>query len=86
MPDEALEESFDDLSILTIVEWPERLAEQDMPADGLICRLCPGPTEGTRLATLSAIGPLGERCLSLVRSLCPPDDDGRGTAVSLARS
>ena len=67
MPDEALEESFDDPAALTIVEWPERLAGRDMPDNGLICRLAPGPDEGARLAELSAIGPLGKRCLDVVR-------------------
>ena len=69
MPDEALEESFDDPAALTIVEWPERLAERDMPDTGLICRLEPGPDEGSRLAVLEAMGPAGQRCLTVLSSL-----------------
>ena len=68
-PDEALEESLDDPAALTIVEWPERMAQRDMPDDGLICRLEPGPDAGSRLAGLSAVGPLGKRCLDVFVSL-----------------
>ena len=69
LPDEALEESFDDPAALTIVEWPERLAERDMPDNGLICRLEPGPDEGSRLAEITALGPAGQRCLTVFASL-----------------
>ena len=69
MPDEALEESFDDPAALTIVEWSERLAGRDMPDNGLICRLEPGPDEGSRLVTLEAVGPAGQRCLTVFASL-----------------
>ena len=71
-PDEALEDSLDDASVLTIVEWPERMATRDLPDDGLVCRLTAGDTERGRMAALSALGPLGERCLALFRSLYSP--------------
>ena len=68
-PDEALEESFDDPAALTIVEWPERLAERDMPGNGLICRLEPGPNDGSRLVEITALGPAGQRCLDVLKYL-----------------
>ena len=71
-PDEALAESLDDASVLTIVEWPERMAARDLPDDGLACRLTAGDTDCGRAAALSALGPLGERCLTLFRSLYSP--------------
>ena len=71
-PDEALEESLDDASILTIVEWPERMAARDLPGDGLACRLSAGDTDDGRAAALFALGPLGEQCLALFRSLYSP--------------
>lgn len=70
-PDEALGESFDAASTLTIVEWPDHIAKRDFPDDGLICRLNAGQEEYARLAALSAIGPRGERCLEVFCSLYP---------------
>jgi tRNA threonylcarbamoyladenosine biosynthesis protein TsaE len=66
---EALEESFEDASVLTIVEWPEHMAERDLPDDALICRLKVEPRGGTRTATLSAVGLPGESCLEMFCSL-----------------
>ena len=70
--DEALGESLDDASILTIVEWPERMAARDLPEDGLNCRLTALEAEQGRMAALSALGPIGDRCLALFRSLFSP--------------
>lgn len=69
VPDEALEESLDDASILTIIEWPERMAARDMPGDGLVCRLTFRNAEHGRKAALSALGPRGEQCLTRFGSL-----------------
>jgi tRNA threonylcarbamoyladenosine biosynthesis protein TsaE len=66
--DEALEESLDDPAILSIVEWPERLSPRSLPADGLALRLKPGPEENSRRAECTALGPLGEQCLDLLRN------------------
>ena len=71
-PDDALGESLDDDSVLTIVEWPERMAPYYLPDDGLICRLTAWETEQGRAAELSALGPCGERCLELYRKKAPP--------------
>ena len=71
MPDESLGESLDDDAALTIVEWPDRMAERDLPDDGLICRLQGDGEEGVRRAELSALGPLGESCLEVFSSLYP---------------
>jgi tRNA A37 threonylcarbamoyladenosine biosynthesis protein TsaE len=69
--DEALEESLDDPSALSIVEWPERLSLRAAPVDGLALRLEAGPAEDSRRAECSAIGPLGEQCLALVKRIYP---------------
>ena len=66
LPDESLEESLDDSSVLTIVEWPERLSPAGLPADGLIVRFFRGASEEERPVELSVLGPVGGRCLSLV--------------------
>ncbi len=67
--DEALGESLDDLAVLTIVEWPDRMAKRDQPDDGLVCRLEGGGEENTRRAELSAVGPWGASCLEMFCSL-----------------
>ena len=69
--DEALEESLDDPSVLSIVEWPERLAPRFLPADGLALGLKPGPQEDSRQAECTALGPLGDQCLALLRRTHP---------------
>ena len=63
VPDESLGESLDDEAVLTIVEWPEHMAERDLPGDGLACRLTAARGGEGRLAELSAVGPSGKRCL-----------------------
>ncbi len=63
--DEGLEESLDDAGALTIVEWAERIAAKDMPADGIACRLGARAESGTtRKMEFAAFGPAGERCLA----------------------
>lgn len=69
--DEALDESFDDAGALTIVEWPERLAGPDFPDDGVALRLSPGHGPQGRKAEAAALGPLGDRFISLVFGQCP---------------
>lgn len=69
MIEASLEESLDDSSVLTIVEWPDRIANADLPENGLICRLTGSlPCDGEgRKAELSAIGSQGEHYLRLLR-------------------
>jgi tRNA A37 threonylcarbamoyladenosine biosynthesis protein TsaE len=69
--DEALEESLDDPSVLSIVEWPERLSPRAAPVDGLALRLDAGPEENSRRAECSALGPLGEHCMALLNVIYP---------------
>jgi tRNA threonylcarbamoyladenosine biosynthesis protein TsaE len=69
--DEALEESLDDPSVLSIVEWSERLSPLAVPADGLVLRLTPGPEEDSRQAECTALGHLGEQCLLLLHATTP---------------
>jgi tRNA threonylcarbamoyladenosine biosynthesis protein TsaE len=71
--DEALEESLDDAAVLTVVEWPERLATHALPQDGVVCTLMScGTTMGfLRQATLIPLGPRGEHCLSLIAPMYP---------------
>jgi tRNA threonylcarbamoyladenosine biosynthesis protein TsaE len=70
--EEALEESFDDASVLTIVEWPERVNRRDLPKEALTCLLTRLPEEDSRSAELSAVGSSGTRCLEAFRSLYLP--------------
>jgi tRNA threonylcarbamoyladenosine biosynthesis protein TsaE len=67
---EALTESMDDGGCLTLVEWPENMADGDMPGDGVICRLHPGADE-SRTAEFEALGPEGEAVLDMLRALHP---------------
>lgn len=61
--DEALEESLDDASVLTVVEWPERMAAHAVPEDGLVCKLIAcGDLE--RRIELTALGSAGAGNLS----------------------
>jgi tRNA threonylcarbamoyladenosine biosynthesis protein TsaE len=70
--DEALEESFDDAAVLTIVEWPERLAAHALPQDGIACTLALCSTTGLlRQATFTPLGPRGEHWLSLADLMYP---------------
>ncbi len=66
LPDESLEESLDDPSTLTVIEWPERLSPAGLPSDGLVLRFFRGELETERPVELFALGPVGGRCLSLV--------------------
>ena len=70
--DETLEESLDDAAVLTVVEWPERLATHTLPQDGIACTLtlC-GTTGDCRQATFTPLGPRGEHWLSLVAPMYP---------------
>ena len=64
--DEALEESFDDPDVLTLVEWSERLAERDIPQDGLVCRI---RRDGKRAeALLHGLGDIGGSFMDIFRS------------------
>ena len=67
--DESLEESLDDATVLTIVEWPERLAAHALPQDGIACTLTSCGL--LRQAALTPLGPRGEHCLSLIAPVYP---------------
>jgi tRNA threonylcarbamoyladenosine biosynthesis protein TsaE len=69
--DEALEESLDDVNVLTVVEWPERLAAYALPQDGIACKLVSCDSTGLRRAEFTSLGPRGEYCLSLIVSDYP---------------
>ena len=71
--DETLEESLDDAAVLTVVEWPERLAAYALPQDGIACTLTPySTTTGfLRQATFTALGPRGEYSLALIAPVYP---------------
>lgn len=63
---DALAESFDDPAILTVVEWPELMAQADAPRDGIVLALCPGTSDTERQVELVPLGPLGERFLAML--------------------
>lgn len=69
--DETLEESLDDASVLSIVEWSEHLSPGALPIDGLVLHLEAGTGEDSRRAKISALGPRGERCLTLLHATYP---------------
>ena len=71
--DEALAESLDDQSVLTIVEWPDRIPFGDMPVDGLKCRFLQDETGSARRVELMALNHLGDQYLSLVASSYPQE-------------
>ena len=62
-PLDALAESFDDDAVLTVVEWPEHMAREDAPGDGVALALRPGSSETERLAEFTALGPRGRSFL-----------------------
>ena len=62
--DEFLEESFDDPSVLTLVEWPERLATRDLPLERVECRLL--RDQNRPEAIFTATGPAGQAFLNLL--------------------
>ena len=64
--DEALEESFDSPDILTLVEWSERLAERDLPQDGLVCRIVRDKNRAEAL--LHGLGDVGGSFMDIFRS------------------
>jgi tRNA threonylcarbamoyladenosine biosynthesis protein TsaE len=64
-----LAESFDDDAVMTLVEWPEHLADCDRPPDGVVVRLSMGGESGTRFAELEALGPKGENFLRLATEM-----------------
>ncbi len=64
--DEALEESLDNPQVLTIVEWPEHLAEEAFPGDGIACRLTLDARAESRNAEFTALGAGGSDCLVLL--------------------
>ena len=71
---EELEESLDSAAVLTIIEWPERLATHALPRDGIACALalCNAvDNTGVRRAALTPLGPGGEYCLSLIAPMYP---------------
>ena len=70
-PDDALAESFDAESVLTIVEWPEHMAARDAPEDGLACRLTVGRNRQARDAEFMTLGPKGGHFLQLFFSEHP---------------
>jgi tRNA threonylcarbamoyladenosine biosynthesis protein TsaE len=63
--DDELAESLDDDAVMTVVEWPEHIADCDRPADGVVVRLSVGGENGARVAELEAMGPKGEFFLRL---------------------
>lgn len=63
---DALAESFDDPAILTVVEWPERMAQADAPCDGIELALRTGTSDTERLVELVPLGPLGEQFLVML--------------------
>ena len=65
--DEALEESFDDSSVLTLVEWPERLAENDLPLERVTCALM--RTHERAIALFTGFGPAGWEFLEALRTI-----------------
>ncbi|MDR2124903.1 MAG: tRNA (adenosine(37)-N6)-threonylcarbamoyltransferase complex ATPase subunit type 1 TsaE [Desulfovibrio sp.] len=58
-----LAESFDNDAVMTLVEWPENIADCDRPADGVVVRLSGSGQNGPRSAELAALGPKGEMFL-----------------------
>ncbi|MDR2801382.1 MAG: tRNA (adenosine(37)-N6)-threonylcarbamoyltransferase complex ATPase subunit type 1 TsaE [Desulfovibrio sp.] len=70
---EALEESLADAAVLTLVEWPENLAKDARPEDGVSLRLSrpagfpdragPDLSDEERVAEIFAMGPAGGRFL-----------------------
>ena len=67
MREEALEESFDAPSILTVVEWPERLMEKDLPEEHVSCRLVRTPEEAA--AHFTGAGRAGGSFLEALRAV-----------------
>ncbi|MDR2162034.1 MAG: tRNA (adenosine(37)-N6)-threonylcarbamoyltransferase complex ATPase subunit type 1 TsaE [Desulfovibrio sp.] len=67
LPEAALEESFDDAGVLTIVEWPERLAPAQFPPEGVVCSLRREGGHGE--ASLTGFGTLGRLFLELLPGL-----------------
>lgn len=65
--DEALEESFDDPAVLTLVEWPERLAVKELPRQGLTCQII--REENKAEALLRGLGNTGGDFMDIFRSL-----------------
>ena len=65
--DEALEESFDAPAILTLVEWPERLAERDLPVQGVVCHLLRDETRAE--AVLAGFGPAGQMFMDVFHQI-----------------
>ncbi len=68
--DEALEESFDTPRVLTLVEWAERLADKDMPPDGLLWRIFL-KENNVREVRFEALGKAGSLCLQHVAGSYP---------------
>ncbi len=64
--DDALADSFDTPAILTIVEWPEHIATEDFPPDGLALRLRHGSGIDERRAEFIPLGPLGREFLDQI--------------------
>jgi tRNA threonylcarbamoyladenosine biosynthesis protein TsaE len=65
LSDDEIAESLDIDAVMTLVEWPEHLAECDRPADGVAVRLTAVEESGARFAELEALGPKGESFLRL---------------------
>lgn len=55
-PDESLDEALDDDGVIVIIEWSERLPDDEIPDDFLTLSLSISDKKGTREAKLSAKG------------------------------
>ncbi|MDL2266714.1 tRNA (adenosine(37)-N6)-threonylcarbamoyltransferase complex ATPase subunit type 1 TsaE [Desulfovibrio sp. OttesenSCG-928-G15] len=64
--DEALEESLDDASVLTIVEWAENLGPCPVFAEGLSIRFLPVTPGGVREVELNPFGPKAESGIAAI--------------------
>lgn len=63
---DALAESFDDRTTLTIVEWPEHMAVEDAPHDGLTLVFKPGSSNTERVLEFASIGHAGHFFLTML--------------------
>jgi tRNA threonylcarbamoyladenosine biosynthesis protein TsaE len=65
-PEASLEESFEDPAVLTLVEWPERLAAGSLPPERVACDLLRGMSPAAGRAVLTGFGAAGRQFLDLL--------------------
>jgi tRNA threonylcarbamoyladenosine biosynthesis protein TsaE len=65
-PEASLEESLENPQVVTIVEWPERLAAGSLPPARVVCDLRRGLPRRTNQAVLAGFGATGRRFLDLL--------------------